>query len=479
MKFLTLLLSLLCTLNGISQQKLQLIIDTDCALDDLRAISLVLSENKFQVNGIIASYGTLTPEDGKKKIKSLLHEFSKDSIPVACGDNIPNVNPPWREINKKTWWGDVVENQKNYDNSIGLFKKLLIASNQKYTIVCLSNLKSVADLIKSNPELVSKIERIIWYNDGYKPLSGFNYECDKKSADMVLESKIKVDIVSNLDNRAAIFDLELLNTAVNSKTIYSQVIAKSHSAPEVLELIKSQHTKIWDELTVIYLLYPEIFDMNPNLKNIYTSYCISFNARIVREIYKDLLTGDYIDEKNIVFNQFPNKKEMYMYDVREIMDSTIARYGRDEWKACVMTDEFHGHLGIFSIVGAKMGIFAREYFGVGVDKLQIISCAGAIPPYSCLNDGLQVSTGATLGQGTISLTTDSIRLPQAIFIYKTKKVKIKLKEEYLRMADNDINEGLMKYGILDYGYWKLVRKNALNYWLNWDRNKIFDLEILN
>ncbi len=45
--------------------------------------------------------------------------------------------------------------------------------------------------------------------------------------------------------------------------------------------------------------------------------------------------------------------------------------GYDEWKANVMTDEFHGHLGVFSIVGAKMGIKARELFGVGADMLEV------------------------------------------------------------------------------------------------------------
>jgi hypothetical protein len=29
---------------------------------------------------------------------------------------------------------------------------------------------------------------------------------------------------------------------------------------------------------------------------------------------------------------------------------------------------------------------------------------------------------------------------------------------------------------MDDGYWKLIRHNALKYWLEWDRNKIFDVE---
>jgi pyrimidine-specific ribonucleoside hydrolase len=140
-----------------------------------------------------------------------------------------------------------------------------------------------------------------------------------------------------------------------------------------------------------------------------------------------------------------------------------------------MTDEFHGHLGVFSIVGAKMGIKARELFGVGADMLDVTTYAGSRPPYSCLNDGIQVSTGATLGMGTIHLSSDSTFRPMAVFTFKGRSIRISLKKEYLEKVDADINEGIVKFGLMDDGYWKLIRRNALKYWLEWDRNKIFDI----
>jgi pyrimidine-specific ribonucleoside hydrolase len=160
------------------------------------------------------------------------------------------------------------------------------------------------------------------------------------------------------------------------------------------------------------------------------------------------------------------------------MLSALARYGNDEWKANVMTDEFHGHLGVFSIVGAKMGIKAREIFEVGSDMLIVSSYAGSKPPYSCMNDGIQVSTGATLGMGTIQLM-DSIVAPSAIFTYKNRSIRITLKKEYLEQVNADISEGIVKFGLLDDGYWKLIRRNALKYWVEWDRNQIFDISEIN
>ena len=175
---------------------------------------------------------------------------------------------------------------------------------------------------------------------------------------------------------------------------------------------------------------------------------------------------------------FPLDPELYVYDVREIMGSALVKYGIEEWKACTLTDEFHGHLGVFSIVGAKMGIRAREYFGIGTDLLEISSYAGSVEPFSCLNDGLQVSTGATLGQGSIHLINDSIARPQAVFIYGDKSIKITLKDKYLQQLKAVIGEGIKNYGLQDEDYWNLIRQTAIKFWLEWNRNEIFDLEII-
>ncbi len=137
---------------------------------------------------------------------------------------------------------------------------------------------------------------------------------------------------------------------------------------------------------------------------------------------------------------------------------------------------FTGIWEYYSIVGAKMGIKARELFGVGADLLEVTSYAGTKPPYSCLNDGIQVSTGATLGMGTIHLSKHSKTKPSAIFSFKGRSIRISLKKEYLEQVDADIKEGIMKFGLMDDGYWKLIRHNALKYWVEWDRNKIFDVE---
>ena len=90
--------------------------------------------------------------------------------------------------------------------------------------------------------------------------------------------------------------------------------------------------------------------------------------------------------------------------IEAMAERTIARWGKEEWRAVILTNEIHGHIGIYSTIGAKMGIYALELLSRLCNKaeeLKVLSFAGSRPPISCFNDGLQISTGATLGHGAI------------------------------------------------------------------------------
>jgi pyrimidine-specific ribonucleoside hydrolase len=83
--------------------------------------------------------------------------------------------------------------------------------------------------------------------------------------------------------------------------------------------------------------------------------------------------------------------------------------GDPDWLAQVV--QFHGHLGPFVVAGARMGMIglraveAKGYFDIEV------TCEGpfAKPPQACFLDGIQVTTGATMGKRTLtSVQADQI-----------------------------------------------------------------------
>jgi pyrimidine-specific ribonucleoside hydrolase len=452
------------------------IIDTDCAIDDMRAISLLLSRPEIKVKAILLSDGSLSPKDGMEKISTLMHLFNLDKVPVAIGEELKSVNPPWREFNRQINWGSEKSSRKSELKALKCLSDELAKPTEKVILVCLGPLTNIAQLIQNNASVLSKIERIIWYNESAKLLSGFNYECNKGAADIVFKSGVRIDVISNLKKDEALFDSSMYMICKQSTTRLGTIIYNVHNQPAVHEKLMNNHFRFCDELVSIYLTNPELFDINPMMDKLKVRYNNDYNVEGVKEAMSDMISGVYVSERNVVFNRFPVEREMFNYDVRQIIDSAIAHYGMEEWKANVMTDEFHGHLGVFSIVGSKMGIRAREYFGVGPDMLNVLAYAGTKPPYSCLIDGIQVSTGATLGMGSIQIASDSVVQPSAVFTYKDRSVRITLKNEYLEKVDADIKEGIVKFGLMDDGYWKLIRRNALKYWVEWDRNVIFDVE---
>lgn len=174
-----------------------------------------------------------------------------------------------------------------------------------------------------------------------------------------------------------------------------------------------------------------------------------------------------------VFTSIPVDPEHYAQDIRPFIAPIIETHGMEEWVAGVLTNEIHGHVGIYALLGMKMGLRAMEYFGTGRDELFIRSEAGQKPPLSCLNDGLQVSTGASLGHGQIEADKNPDPKPAAIFIRDDEQIRIVLKDEVAIQIKSEVGYGVGTYGTSSAKYWEYIRQLAINYWLELDRNKIF------
>ena len=112
----------------------------------------------------------------------------------------------------------------------------------------------------------------------------------------------------------------------------------------------------------------------------------------------------YDSRQPVCLKAYPTDPALFNETLGPFVKQIIERHGLEEWKATLLTNEMHRHLGLWSIIGAKMGVRAREILNAPFDHLEVISFAGYQPPFSCLNDGIQISTGSSLGRGTISNT---------------------------------------------------------------------------
>jgi pyrimidine-specific ribonucleoside hydrolase len=254
---------------------------------------------------------------------------------------------------------------------------------------------------------------------------------------------------------------------------YARQLATIHQEEKVMNTLYTGRTRVWDELTALYLIQPSLFGYYDEYNFMGEQALCIIKPDSLAEVYLFSLREKVPAYK--VFRSLPLEVNYFQDDVASSMDSIINSHGVAEWFAGILTNELHGHLGIYSIMGMKMGIRAREYFNIGLDDLYIHSYAGRKPPVSCMNDGLQVSTGATLGHGLIHAEAAEIPQPEADFIFKNSKIRIQLKDEYASIIRLDVSKAIKECGTDTDEYWAHIRELAIRYWLDFDRHEIFNV----
>lgn len=98
---------------------------------------------------------------------------------------------------------------------------------------------------------------------------------------------------------------------------------------------------------------------------------------------------------------------------------------------------FHGHLGPYVTVGLRMGKIAAERLGDYHGLHAKVRCV-LTPPMSCVADGVQFSSGCTLGKGNIELSEATN--PEALFVKGKRKLLVSLKPEARRKIDSEMSK---------------------------------------
>jgi len=100
---------------------------------------------------------------------------------------------------------------------------------------------------------------------------------------------------------------------------------------------------------------------------------------------------------------------------------------------------FHGHVGPYALIGYKMGEIANHQLGTNPFDKRAIVWTGTTPPMSCIIDGIQMSSGCTLGKGNIIVHDKGV--PKARFVNNTgKQIEIMLKPAVQKEIDTTVTE---------------------------------------
>jgi pyrimidine-specific ribonucleoside hydrolase len=152
------------------------------------------------------------------------------------------------------------------------------------------------------------------------------------------------------------------------------------------------------------------------------------------------------------------------------------KFGHEEWAAIVLTNEVHQHVGIYSILGAKMGVRAKEILDAPPRAVQVTVETGGKPPMSCMIDGLQVALGSTFAQDLIHAPASDAPSAAAVFEYKGRKIRLALKPEVQKRIAGMIDKAVKECGDLTPAYFQRIETFSYSVWAEFDRSFLFDEE---
>ena len=448
------------------------IIDTDCAPDDLRAINYFLSDLDTEVIAITSEDGVIEPEEGYLKINVLLKDLGHEGIHTSQGIISKNEAPGWRNIAKSVQWGEPLISYSQPTEVKEFLVQTITEEKQPVDIICMGPLTNIANAIIMEPSIKKKIDRIIWFDQCQPDNKWTNYGMDCLSGDYLLNTQVPIYRIKAGDEPID-FDKTLLEKIGKIKSPYAQKIYETHSADSLMDKIEKKHLKIWDDLTAMFYFYPELFQIDKNPEDTL--------GNIVQLKEKDMLHDKILETLNkynnstrTVLKAVPVDSNYYQKDLEPHIDEIIQRHGIQEWEATVITNEMHHHLGVYSIIGAKMGIRILEYFRAHPGEVEIESHIGTNPPTSCMNDGIQVATGSTIGNGSYQLKEPS-PFPMISATYKGQTIEVNLESDIYKKIKGIIKKGVDEYGLKSDKYWSYIRKTTIQEWKELDRKTIFEI----
>lgn len=451
------------------------IIDTDGAIDDFRAITLFLAIHDIRVLAITSSSGSVHASSAAQKVSHLLADLHHEGIPVGQGQDAPIQLPPWNSFAEAVVWGSPSSHRVQPPMSA---QDLLIQTVESYrrpiTLVALGSLTNYAEFLQNNPHLHANIDRIVWYNS-FPLESGFNYTIDSAAYHTIVQTQIPLFCVS-LTRDDVYYSPEFEQLLMQSVSVYAQKIVATHQQTVVQNRRKHHPLLLWDDLVPLFITNPILFTPTSHGTVAEVSLHAAIPVPIIHSAIQKLLES-YATIEQSMFMQFPHTAESYQPRIREFFDTTYQTYGPAEWRAVVLTNKIHGHIGVYSIIGTKMGMRALDYFNVGVNAVFATSYAGIKPPLSCFNDGIQISTGATIGQGLLAVSDTVLTFPTVAFTANNHTVYMQVKPEIAKQMQADIRYGVQTYGLLSPKYWEYIEDLAYRYWADFDRREIFTISV--
>lgn len=247
------------------------LIDCDPGADDVMALMIGLKKFDDQIQGIITVSGNV-PIEAVTANACAVVELAKKSVPVCQGSDAPLIKAPYlaSDVHGEGGIGPLKLHSGSRHlvdmNFVDFYLEKIMESTEKTTIIALGPLTNIAILIKSHPEVMEKIERIVFmggsYNDGnVTPYAEFNAYVDPEAYKILFDSPLDLTMVGLDATHMTLLHQEEIQKKIQASSDASLFMKNllSWYTDNVMEVYGYEGAHMHDPSAIMYILYPEIF----------------------------------------------------------------------------------------------------------------------------------------------------------------------------------------------------------------------------
>lgn len=252
-------------------EKIPIIINCDPGIDDAVALIMALKSEMLDIKLITIDLGNISTELAAQNTLNVLELVGAPDIPVAVGEGKCLVKErPRVAVHGKTGLGSYVfpKNSRKLvkGDAVDVMYKTIMENENKTTIVCLSPPTNIAKMLLKYEDVKDKIERMVFMvgsteqlKRGAVPYAEFNVAGDPEACEVILKSKIKLDIVPMEMGHTAYLDWQDVFKTKNMNFVGSvlEFIYRDYRDTHVKNGIATH-----DGCAIAYLTNPEIFKVD-------------------------------------------------------------------------------------------------------------------------------------------------------------------------------------------------------------------------
>lgn len=255
-----------------NEPRIRILMDCDTGDDDACAIALAAASDRIDLLGITAVMGNLSLEQTCRNARELIRYLGAD-VPVAKGSEKP--------LKRSCWLGSYEEQYlavpgitreavpEIAENAVEFMTRILLKSREKITLIPVGPLTNIARLMLAHPQLMrDKVERLIVMGGGVEfgnvtKMAELNLYADAEAGDIVFSFGLPIVMVGlDVCHKAQLFKRDAQRFAAISTragNVFSSLIASGLARHGK----KRGYVLMYDSLTIIYALHPEIFITKP------------------------------------------------------------------------------------------------------------------------------------------------------------------------------------------------------------------------